>query len=76
MTESGGLGLFRRCIYSRWFYALLAGVCVLNAVAELADILDPGKNVLLDVVSIIASMLAAVLALLILIDLQFRRAKL
>ncbi|MGE5645132.1 MAG: hypothetical protein ACM336_05010 [Acidobacteriota bacterium] len=66
---------FRRFIYSRWFYALLACVCLLDAAAETLDLLDPGSNPNLDWISLVASVVAALLALAILIDLHSRRKR-
>jgi hypothetical protein len=69
------LDTVRRCVYSRWFYAVLGLVCLVDAVAEFLDILNPGENYALDVVSLVSSVTAAVLAFAIFIDLRFRRPK-
>lgn len=69
------LDTLRRCIYSRWFYALLALVCLLSVTAEILDILSPGENLAIDLTSLISSSIAAVLALAVFVDLQFRRTR-
>jgi hypothetical protein len=72
---SGAITFTRRCIYSRWFYALLLSVCLINVGAEILDILDPGKNLAIDLISLVASGLAALVSAAILIDLHLRHAK-
>lgn len=67
--------VFRRLIYSRWFYALLASACLLNVASEIVDLLGLSDSHVLDWVSLIASTVAAVLALSVLIDLQVRRTR-
>ena len=62
----------RRFIYNRWFYALLAAVCLLDAVCETFDIVTPGGYPALDVISLITSVAAAILTLLIFLDLHGR----
>lgn len=69
------LDTFRRCIYSRWFYASLAFVCVLDVAADTLDILHPGENLAIDVISLVLSGVAAVLALAVFVDLGVRRAR-
>ncbi len=69
------LNLFRRCIYNRWFYAALAAVCVLDALTDLLDIARPGGHWTIDVLSFIASAVAAVFAAVVFLDLHFRRGK-
>jgi hypothetical protein len=65
--------IVRRFIYNRWFYALLAAVCLLDAVCDTFDIASPGGYPMLDVISLVTSLFAAILTLLIFIDLQRRR---
>ncbi len=62
----------RRFIYNRWLYAILAGVCVLDTVCDTFDIVSPGGYPSLDVISLITSAAAAILTLLIFLDLQGR----
>ncbi len=64
--------MVRRCIYSRWFYAFLAAVCLLNALAELLDLLYPGDNPTLDVVTLALSAVSGIVALVVFLDLQLR----
>jgi hypothetical protein len=66
----------RRCIYNRWFYAFLAGICTLDIICDIFDIAKPGAFPVLTLLSLVASGVAAFLALLIFIDLQSRRNKL
>jgi hypothetical protein len=72
---SRAVSILRRFIYSRWFYAALAFVCLLDVTAEILDILDPGENLAIDLVSLITSSVAAVLAFAVLIDLHIRRPR-
>ena len=65
----------RRCIYNRWFYAFLAGICTLNVICDVVNIVKPGYMPFLSVLSLVASGVAAFLALLIFVDLQSRREK-
>ncbi len=65
----------RRSIYNRWFYAFLAIVCLLNASAEGLDISSPGQNMAVDLVSLIASIVAALLTSAVFLDLYLRRTK-
>ncbi len=66
----------RRSIYNRWFYAFIAFVCLLNAAAEALDISSPGQNFAVDLVSLIASSLTALLTATVFLDLFLRRTKL
>jgi hypothetical protein len=66
-------GFVRRCIYNRWFYAVLAAVCLLDVVCEISDILRPGSYPVLDVISLVTSGIAAALTFLIFVDLHGRR---
>ncbi len=65
----------RRSIYNRWFYAFVAFACLLNAGAEVLDIASPGQNLALDLVSLIASAVAALLTGAVFLDLFLRRTK-
>jgi hypothetical protein len=69
------MGFVRRSIYNRWFYAFVALVCLLNAGSELLDILSPGHNLALDLVSLIASSVTALLTATVFLDLFLRRRK-
>jgi hypothetical protein len=75
MGSSGFLNFVRRCIYNRWFYAALAVICVLDAATDLLDIVNPGKHSIVDVLSFVASGVAAVFAGVVFLDLHLRRAK-
>ena len=81
-AERGGvsesrLGDFaRRCIYSRWFYGFLALVCLLDAVTDLIDLIRPGEDRVLDVISLAGSSVAAILAAIVFADLLIRRTRL
>jgi hypothetical protein len=70
------LKFVRGCLYNRWFYALLAAVCLLDVVTDVLDILRPTANFLVDVVSLVASGIAAVLTMAVFLDLHLRRARL
>jgi hypothetical protein len=59
-------------MYNRWFYASLAGICLLNVLAETLDLVQPGDNPAVDWVSMLASGLAAVLTGLVFLDLHVR----
>lgn len=63
----------RRCIYNRWFYALLASICLLDVIVDTLDIIDPRVNPVLNLISVIASGAAAFLTSLVFLDLQSRR---
>jgi hypothetical protein len=65
----------RRSIYNRWFYGLVAIVCLLNAAAELLDIASPGQNFAVDLVSLVASVFTALLTATVFLDLFLRRTK-
>lgn len=65
----------RRSIYNRWFYAFVALVCLLNVAAEALDISRPGQSVPLDLLSLIASAVAALLTGAVFLDLFLRRTK-
>ncbi len=75
MEESRFAGVARRWLYNRWFYAFLAGACVLDAVSQILDIADPGENLALDVISLVCSAIAAVMSAAMVLDLQSRRGK-
>jgi hypothetical protein len=74
-TETTFLRFLRSRIYSRWFYAFLASICTMDAVADTLDILRPGKNFTLDVLSLVASALAALLTATLFLDLLLRRTR-
>ena len=63
----------RRCIYNRWFYAFLAGICILDVICDTFNFMKPGGIPALNVISQAASSAAAFLALLIFFDLHSRR---
>ena len=63
----------RRCIYNRWFYALLAAVCILDGICDVFDIVKPGGYPVLDIISLCTSLAAALFAVLIFLDLHARR---
>lgn len=68
----------RRSIYNRWFYAFLAFVCLLNVVAEVLDVSRPDRNLaldLIDLISLVASSVAALLTGAVFLDLFLRRTK-
>jgi hypothetical protein len=66
----------RSCIYNRWFYAVLALVCLLDVVTDVVDILHPTANFVIVAISLVASAVAAVLTTAVFLDLHFRRGKL
>lgn len=74
-TEAAFLRFVRGCIYNRWFYAFLAAVCILDVAVDVIDILRPSADAVTDVISLVASAIAAVLTTTIVLDLQFRRRK-
>ncbi len=66
----------RHSIYNRWFYGFIAIVCLLNAGAELLDISSSGgRNLAIDLVSLIASIITALLTATVFLDLTLRRMK-
>lgn len=66
----------RRSIYNRWFYGFIAIVCILNAGSEVLDILNSGgMNLVVDLVSLIASSITALLTATVFLDLSLRRTK-
>jgi hypothetical protein len=67
--------LVRRCIYNRWFYALLAAVCLLDVFVDTLNIIRPGVDPVLDLISVIASGVAALLTFTVFLDLHSRREK-
>ncbi len=75
-SNGGLLRFLRGCMYNRWFYASLALVCALDVVTDVLDILHPTANFVVDVISLIASAIAAVLTLGVFLDLHLRRARL
>jgi hypothetical protein len=62
----------RRYMYNRWFYASLAGICLLNVLAETLDLVQPGDNPAVDWISMLASGVAALLTGLVFLDLHVR----
>ena len=75
MAEHPFLSFFRRCIYNRWFYALFAGVCLMDAASDLLDVVNDSGHTALDIVSLVMSSVAAIFAGAIFADLHFRRGK-
>jgi hypothetical protein len=75
MSASAFLNFVRRCIYNRWFYAALAVVCLLDAATDLTDLLTFSRNSALDLLSFVASVVAALFAGAVFIDLHLRRGK-
>ncbi len=75
MSERILTGKMRSLIYSRWFYAFLAAVCLLDAVVDVIDIIRPGESFTLDLISVMSSIIAAVMTGLVFLDLHLRRAK-
>jgi hypothetical protein len=76
VSEAKFFRFVRGCMYNRWFYAVLALVCLLDVVTDVSDLLNPTSNFAMDVLSLIASAIAAVLTTAVFLDLHFRRAKL
>jgi hypothetical protein len=75
-SDSGLLRFLRGCMYNRWFYASLALVCLLDVVTDVLGIFRQTRSFAVDVVSLIASAVAAVLTLGVFLDLHLRRARL
>ena len=75
-TEGAFLSFLRGCIYNRWFYAFLATVCVLDVTTDLVAMLHPRRSFYLELVSLVASAVTAVLATALFLDLRFRRRRL
>ncbi len=72
----GALARFvRGCIYNRWFYALLAAVCLLDVASDTIAMIRPRSSYEIEVISLIASAITAVLTTTVFLDLQFRRRK-
>ena len=72
----GALARFvRGCIYNRWFYALLAAVCLLDVAADAIAMAQPKESYGIEVISLIASAITAALTTTVFLDLQFRRRK-
>jgi hypothetical protein len=65
----------RACIYNRWFYALLAAVCLLDVTADGIALARPKESYGIEVISLVASAITAVLTTTVFLDLQFRRRK-
>jgi hypothetical protein len=65
----------RACIYNRWFYAFLAAVCLLDVATDVADVVKPSANYVIDVISLVASAVTAILTSAVFLDLQFRRRR-
>jgi hypothetical protein len=76
VSDAKFLRFVRGCMYNRWFYALLALVCLLDVVTDVSDLLHPTANFAMDVLSLVASAIAAVLTADVFLDLHFRRARL
>jgi hypothetical protein len=74
-TEGALARFVRGCIYNRWFYALLAGVCLLDVAADGIAMVQPQESYGIEVISLVASAITAVLATTVFLDLQFRRRK-
>jgi hypothetical protein len=72
----GALARFvRSCIYNRWFYAFLSAVCLLDVATDVRVLVRPRSSAYIDVVSLIASAVTAVLTTTVFLDLQFRRRR-
>jgi hypothetical protein len=74
-SEGGVLRFVRACIYNRWFYAFLAAVCLLDVATDVVDVLKPSANYVIDVISLVASAITAILTSAVFLDLQFRRRR-
>ena len=74
-TEGGFLRFVRGCIYNRWFYAFLSAVCLLDVATDVSDIIHPSANIAIEVISLVASAITAVLTTTVFLDLQFRRRR-
>ena len=74
-TEGTLARFVRGCIYNRWFYALLAAVCLLDVTADGIAITSPRESYGIELISLIASAITAVLTTTVFVDLQFRRRK-
>jgi hypothetical protein len=74
-TEGAFRRLVRGCIYNRWFYAFLSAVCLLDVATDVWVLVRPRTSILIDVISLIASAITAVLVTTVFVDLQFRRRK-
>ncbi len=70
------VGMLRRFLYNRWFYAFLALVCALDVVAEVLDVFGPTVSYYLNMASLVFSAVAAILAGAVFLDLHLRRGKL
>ena len=74
-TEGTLAQFVRGCIYNRWFYAFLAGVCLLDVTADCVAMIHPASDSYIEEISLVASAIAAVLTTTIFLDLKFRRRK-
>jgi hypothetical protein len=74
-TEASFLRFVRGCIYNRWFYAFLAGVCLLDVTADCVAMIHPASDSYIEEISLIASAIAAALTATIFLDLKLRRRK-
>ncbi len=74
-TEGRFLRFVRGCIYNRWFYAFLSAVCLLEVATDIVDIVHPSAYIAIDVVSLVASGVSAILTTTVFLDLQFRRRR-
>ena len=75
-TEGAFPRFVRGCIYNRWFYAFLSAVCLLDVATDVHVLVRPRTGIWIDVVSLIASAITAVLVTAVFLDLQFRRRRL
>ena len=74
-TEGAFPRFVRGCIYNRWFYAFLAAVCLLDVATDVSVLVRPRASLVIDVISLVASAITAVLTATVFFDLQFRRRK-
>jgi hypothetical protein len=74
-TEGAFLRFVRGCIYNRWFYAFLSAVCLLDVATDVSVLVRPRTSLWIDVISLVASAITAVLVTAVFFDLQFRRRK-
>jgi hypothetical protein len=74
-TEGTLAQFVRGCIYNRWFYAFLAAVCLLDVATDVSVLIRPRASMWIDIVSLVASAVTAVLTTTVFFDLQFRRRR-
>jgi len=65
----------RGCIYNRWFYAFLASVSLLDCTSDSIALAHARRSYYIELISLIASAITAVLTATVFLDLQFRRRK-